>query len=422
MPVKMDQVFDCINGLLEKTMLHYYLGRQPIFDGQLNLNAYELLYRSGEMNSAHPSDGDVATSNVLLNAFMEMGFDKVVGEHRAFVNLTRKFIVEDGILPPSSKQLVLEILEDQRVDKELLDGVMRLRNQGYIIALDDFVFEEQYRSLIELADIIKIDLRALTQKEVLEHVALLRQYPVKLLAEKVETPEEFEWCRECGFDLFQGYFLCKPKVLKGRRMPANRLNTMRMLAKLQETGVEIKELEGIVSEDVTMSYKLLRYINSAAFSLGKKIESIRHAIVYLGLREVKHWASMIAISSLDDKPEELMTTSLVRAKMCELLCDFSGQGNRGTAFMVGLFSCLDAMMDQPLEILLEELPLSDEIKNALLHQTGAYADMLHNTLSYERGDWGDLECQSIDENDISEIYLQAIDWTNQTMRSMQAAA
>jgi len=403
-------------------MLHYYLGRQPIFDAQLKLNAYELLYRTSELNSANLTDGDVATSNVLLNTFMEMGFEKVVGEHRAFVNLTRKFIVEEGILPPSSKQLVLEILEDQQVDTELLDGVRRLREQGYVIALDDFVFEEQYRSLVELADVIKIDLRALTQQQVVEHVAFLRQYPVKLLAEKVETPEEFEWCCECGFDLFQGYFLCKPKVLKGRRMPANRMNTMRMLAKLQETGVEITELESIVSEDVTMSYKLLRYINSAAFSLRKKIESIRHAIVYLGLREVKHWASMIAISSLDDKPDELMTTSLVRAKMCELFCDFSGQGNRGTAFMVGMFSCLDAMMDQPMDVLLEELPLSDEIKDALLHQKGAYADMLHNTLAYERGEWEDINCHEMDENDISEIYLQAIDWAGQTMRSMEAAA
>lgn len=402
-------------------MPDYFLGRQPIFDAQLNVKAYELLYRGSEANSMAHVDDDAATSDVLLNSFLEMGLSKVVGEHQAFINLTRRFIVDDAMLPPPSQQLVLEILEHIEVDDNLVRAVQVLKDKGYIIALDDFIFHEKFRPLVALADIIKIDLRALDQQQVLEHLDVLREYPVKLLAEKVETLDEFDWCKAAGFDYFQGYFLCKPKVLKGQRLPANRMNTLRIMGELQNAEVEVKGLEEIISQDVTMSFRLLRYINSAAFSLRSQIESIRHAIVYLGLDEVKNWANMIALSMVDDKPSELMLVSLIRAKMCEIFSSRLGQGTDGTAFIVGMFSLLDAMMDKPFEELMETLPLADEIKDALLKGSGPYSDILKNTVAYEYGDWDAINCPELSEGAIADIYLESVDWANQTMRSLRAA-
>jgi len=401
-------------------MSEYFIGRQPIFDAGLNVTAYELLYRGGDVLESVVDDADRATSDVLTNSFLEMGLSRVVGEHQAFINLTRSFLVNHDTLPPPSNQLVLEVLEDIEVDQELVESIGLLRQRGYIIALDDFIFHERLRPLVELADIIKIDLRALSRDDVVKHLQVLRQYPLKLLAEKVETPEEFDWCKSQGFDMYQGFFLCRPRVLRGQRLPASRVNTLRMLAKLQDPTVDVKDLELIVAEDVTMSYRLLRYINSAAFSLRKKIESIRHAIVYLGLREVKQWSNMVALSTIDDKPSELMLTCLIRAKMCELLSDALGQGNKGTAFIVGMFSLLDAMMDAPMDELLGSLPLSDEITRALLQGSGPYAEVLQNTVAYEQGDWDSVVCPGLSASTISDLYMQAVDWANQTVSTLNS--
>lgn len=393
-------------------MGEYFLGRQPIFDADLNVKAYELLYRNADVEQSDVIDGDQATSDVLLNSFLEVGLTRVVGGHQAFINLTRSFLIKHEHLPPPSDQLVLEILEDVEVDQDLVDAVATLHERGYIIALDDFIYHEDLRPLIELADIIKIDLQALNRDQVTEHVNLLRQYPLRLLAEKIETVDEFEWCKSVGFDLFQGYFLCRPRVLRGRRMPANRVNTMRVLAQLQDADVDVNALEKIISEDVTMSYRLLRYINSSAFALRQKIESIRHAIVYLGLKEVKQWANMAALSTIEDKSEELVKNCLVRAKMCELLAEHLGRVSKGTAFIVGMFSLLDALMDTPLDELLASLPLADEISDALLHNTGPYAEILHNTIAYDQGDWAAIDCPELSNSQLTDLYLQAVAWAD----------
>jgi EAL and modified HD-GYP domain-containing signal transduction protein len=401
-------------------MSEYFLGRQPIFDASLNVMAYELLYRNGDVSQSSVIDGEHATSDVLINSFLEMGLTRVVGDHMAFINFTRSFLLNHDSLPPPSKQLVLEVLEDIAVDQKLIDSVGELRRRGYIIALDDFIFHEDLRPLVELANIIKIDVQALSQHDVTEHLEILSKYPVKILAEKIETPEEFDWCKAQGFDMFQGFFLSRPRVLRGQRMPANRVNTMRLLAKLQDPAVDVKELDALVSDDVTMSYRLLRYINSASFSLRKKIDSIRHAIIFLGLREIRQWANMVALSTLDDKPGELMVTCLVRAKMCELFSDVLGRGNKGTAFVIGMFSLLDAMMDTPMEELLESMPLADEITAALLEGTGPFASILNNTLAYERGDWDAIDCPELSNSTIADLYMQSVDWANQTLKTLQS--
>lgn len=397
-------------------MQEYYLGRQPIFNADLEVAGYELLYRSHDMDSS--VDGDQATSHVLLNSFWETGLEKIVGKHAAFVNLTRRFILNESLIPPPSDQLVLEILEDIEVDDELLTAVGNLKAKGYTIALDDFIYHPKLQPLVRMADIIKIDILALNHQEIDEHLFTLRKFPLKLLAEKVETPEEFDWCKSRGFDYFQGYFLCKPRIIKGRRMPTNRLNTLRLMAELQEPDLEANRLEQIISQDVTMSYRLLHYINSAAFAT-KKIESIRHAIIYLGKQEICKWASLALLAGIDDKPEALTMTALVRARMCELLAETDAQLNTSTAMMIGLFSTLDAMLDISLEEILTDIPLTDDARRALLRHEGPYASILSCTLAYESGTWEEIDFDDEDQTRLISIYLRSIGWAEAMVGSLK---
>lgn len=400
----------------------YYIGRQPIFDARQQVIGYELLYRQRDGSWANVVDGDQATSHVIMHGFWELGLGKVVGAHKAFINVTRNFLLNKELLPPPGPQLVLEILEDIMIDDAVTAAVCELKARGYIIALDDFVYHDDLKPLIEMADIVKLDVQELGGERLGEHLRLLSRYPLKLLAEKVETPEMFEQCTGLGFDYYQGYFLCRPRVLRGKRLPANRLNAMRMMAKLQARELDVHGLEQLISHDPTLSYRMLRYINSAAFSLRRHIQSIRHAIVYLGEKEIRRWATLIALAGVDDKPDALVTTSLIRARMCELLTGLENPAGKDSAFVVCLFSTLDAMMDQPLEAVLETLPLSPDIVDALLRRQGPYSEALEITLAYERGDWDSLEGHAEIDGSVSAIYLEALEWAEETARSVHSSA
>jgi c-di-GMP phosphodiesterase len=395
-----------------------FVGRQPIYDRQLDVYAYELLFRSGESNQAGVMDGDQATSQVILNTFMEIGLETIVGQKLAFINLTRGFILQDYSSVFPAGRVVMEVLENIPVDDELIEAVRRSSSQGYLIALDDFIYHERLQPLVEIADIIKVDVLALDQVALQEHVAALRPYKVKLLAEKVETQDHFKYCRDLGFDYFQGYFFCKPEIIKGQRVPANRVVTLQLLAKLQDPETDFAELEEIISRDVSLGYKLLRVVNSAFYSLPRKVDSLRQALLMLGTRNIATWVSVILLSGIDDKPHELMVTAMVRAKMCELLAQTLGQRSKDTFFTVGLFSALDALLDNPMEDILKSLPLSDDIVTALLSYRGMLGDTLQCVLAYERGDWDNVHCAELDSTTITDAYLQAIAWTGEASNSL----
>ena len=396
-----------------------FIGRQPIYDRSLEVYAYELLYRGSEQNRAVVVDGDQATSRVIMNAFMEIGLNQLVGQRHAFINLTRSFLVDRDMILPADK-VVLEVLEDVVVDEPLIRGVRRLREQGYRIALDDFTLREELLALVDLADIIKIDVMALKRAAVREHVSRLRRYKTVLLAEKVETREDFEFCRRLGFDYFQGYFFCRPSVIKGQGVPANRIALLRLLSELHNPDADVRRLEELISHDVSLSYKLLRYMNSAFFSLPNKIESIHRAVVFLGMQVIKVWVTVIALSGIDDKPHELITTLLVRAKMCELLASAMRSDSPEIFFTVGLFSALDALLDAPMDRILESLPLSDEIERALLYQDGPLGQVLRCALAYERGDWDAATCRDLERAIIRDAYLGALAWADRAAKELTA--
>ena len=399
-----------INGITD-----VFIGRQPIYDCNLEVFAYELLYRCSEVNEANIVDGNLASIEVLVNAILEVGLDNIVGPHKAFFNFTRQVLLEKAEFPLRVDRLVVEVLETVEADAEVVDAIKTFVQRGHLIALDDFVFREDLRPLLELADIIKLDVLALSRSELLQHVELLKSFPVKLLAEKVETLSDYEYCRSLGFDYFQGYFLSRPNVLREKTLPANRLAALNLVAQLQEPGVDLTDLERILSSDVTLSLKLLRSVNSVFYGLYKEVSSIRQAILYLGMRYIRNWATVLALARMDDKPTALMTTALVRGKMCSLLFPAKDSEREGLFFIVGLFSVLDALMDMPLAEILERLPLSSEVSAALLAHEGTAGRALACTLAYEQGDWASVMSSEFGNQAVRNAYLAAIFWADQTM-------
>jgi EAL and modified HD-GYP domain-containing signal transduction protein len=394
-----------------------FVARQPIFDRQLKVYAYELLFRRADAQHANVIDGDQATSQVILNAFTVIGLDELVGPHLAFINMTRGFLLQDRRVPFPVDRVVLEVLESIEPDAEVVLALQDLSRQGYKLSLDDFIFNEALLPLVELADIIKVDVMALTPAQIRRHVEQLRPYKVQLLAEKVETRAQYELCHQLGFDYFQGYFLERPNVVRGTSIPTNRLPTLNLLAALHRPDVEVAELERIISQDVSLSYKLLRYLNSPLFALRRRIESIRQALIFIGANELRTWATLMALSTASDKPQELMSQLMVRGKMCELLARKLKLKTPANCFTIGLFSGLDSLLDAPLETILASLPLSDEVTAALLRHEGDGGRLLECVLSYEHGEWDRLAQTKLPAEVVIEAYLEALHWGNELRAS-----
>ncbi len=402
-----------VNNFLQRNMTNLYIGRQAIFDQDLNVKGYELLFRSGETNQAQFSDGNHATSVVIANAFLEMGLHKLVGDKQAFINLTREFILGDYPLPFSSQQLVLEVLEDIQVDDELREALLELKAQGYQLALDDVTNPESVALILDLATIIKVDLMA-TDRQALP--AQMQKYQGSgrlLLAEKVETQQEFEWCKSLGFDLYQGYFFAKPAIIKEKKLPGSKLVILRLIADLQKSDVEFRKLEAIVSQDVSLSYKLLRLMNSAYFGTRSKIESVRQALTLLGLKQIQAWLSLLLLSESENKPPVLLKTAMIRGKMAEFLCQNETQLRPESGFTVGLFSVLEALMDMTLVDILKEVPFSEDIHEALLTYQGPLGEVLKAVLHYERGEFVALKSSEFSVDALRDAYMGAIIWSEE---------
>jgi EAL and modified HD-GYP domain-containing signal transduction protein len=384
-----------------------FVGRQPIYRDGVDVFGYELLSRDSELNRAAFTDGDKATAQLLLNTFLDIGLDQIVGSHLAFVNVTRNFLFSEYCESLPKGRVVLEV-GDTVVDPALLERLSHLASSGYCIALDHFTYDEQLRPLVELSDIVKLNIQALDRDTIAQQVSALRAYEVKLLAQKVETHEDYQYCKELGFDYYQGYFFCKPQIVSETKIPSNRLSTLHLLAKLQDPRINIPELEHAVGQDLAVSYRILRYLNSPMLAMPRKIESLRHAISLVGTRLICNWASLILVEAIEDKPRELMVTTMVRAHMCQQLGAAMRQGNLDQFFTVGLFSLIDALVDRPMAEALKVLPLIDDVKNALLHRKGLMGKVLDCVEAYERCDWEHTTCETLDEKNIREAFLSSV--------------
>ena len=394
----------------------FFIARQPIYDRENQLAGYELLYRAGNTDIAEFSDGKVASSQVILNSFLDIGFDGLVGSTFAFINITEEFVLDEELTPMFEKQTVLEVLEDIPPSAEVLAGVKRLKNQGYKIALDDFQYSPEYDGLLELVDFVKLDVIKLTKEKIIHELDCLKKYNVKIVAEKIETPEMYDFCKSLSFDLFQGFHFCKPQLVKHKKVPSNRLVVLNLLKELNKPDFDFFEIEKALALDATLTFKLLRYVNSAAFTHRKEIDSIKEALALVGSDTIRKWATLILMMQLvDGKPQALLVSALIRARMCELL----ENEKSGQMFTIGLLSLLDALMDIPLIDLLDDLTLSSEVKFALLDYAGENGEILHNVVRYEQGQWDELIVHSEDVRAYFDCYMEAVRWADSTIKSLQ---
>ena len=401
-------------------MENIFIARQPIFDNSEQLIGYELLYRTSTINVASFDDGKLASSQVILNSFLEVGFDSLVGSSSAFINITEDFILDESLTPMYEKHTILEILEEIRPSKEVVAGVHRLKEQGYKIALDDFRYSPEYDELLGLADYVKLDIIELGENRVIRELKKLKKvnnFNGKLIAEKVETPEMYDFCKKQNFDFYQGFYFCFPQVISHKNIPSNKLVVLNLIKELNNPDFDFFEIEKALAHDATLTYKLLRYVNSAAFGQRQEISTIKEALALVGGDTIKKWATLILMMQLNEgKPEALLISALVRARMCELL----EENKTGEMFTIGLMSLLDALMDIPLVDLLDELTLSSSVTTALLDYKGEKGKLLHNVIRYEQGGWDKLIVDIDNIQAYFASYIEAVEWADSTTAMLKS--
>jgi c-di-GMP-related signal transduction protein len=393
-----------------------YVARQPILSLDEKVYGYELLFRDGVDNYFRNPDAEAASRSTLDTSLL-MGIDVLCDGRHAFINCTRDVLLKDYITLLSPKQATVEILETVPVDDLVVAACKRLKEAGYVIALDDFAVNDPREALTSVADIIKVDVRATSAEDC---AAMVKRYAPKrcrMLAEKVETQEEFLAAKKAGFIYFQGYFFRRPELMQAREIPANRVNYLRLLQALSRPELEPRELEDAIKGEASLCYRLLRYLNSAAFGFRTEIKSIRHALAILGEREVRRWLRLVAtLSAAQNKPSDLVLAALVRARFCELLAPQVKHGE-SDLFLVGLLSLMDAILELPMGVVLEGISVDSETKTVLLGQSGLLSPAYQLMLAQEAGDWqGVANANSqlrLPESFVADCHWKAMQWARE---------
>jgi len=398
--------------------LHAYVGRQAVFDRNLKVVGYELLYRNSEENRARFDDPDQATAATMLNAFVELGLEKLVGgELPVYINLPESFLLGRYPIPLPPERTIIEVLEDVPVTPELLDAVRLFRAHGFKIALDDFVLSDVTRPLLEHADIVKVDVLGLPQDEIEDQFDELRPSCRTLLAEKISTHDEMVFLHHIGFDLFQGHFLEMPVVTRGRRLPHNRVALIHLLTKLYDPKADLRAIEQMMSAEVGLTIRMLKLASSAALSRGAPIGTIGQAIARLGTQQVAALVMVIMLAGFDDKPFELARHALVRARMCEALARSSAMPP-DQLFTAGLLSLLDAILDQPIADVLKQIPVTELIREALVGGRGSAGKIVEAARAQDRGDFDRVAATGISSQVVFVAWYEAIRWTDDLLSHM----
>lgn len=397
-----------------------FVARQPIFDRNQKVYAYELLYRNTNQNRASFVDGEAATTSVILNSYLEIGIDKIAKGKKTFINFTEKLIKEEIPYLMNQEKLVVEILEDVVPDEELVRKCKTLKIKGYTLALDDFVYGYPYEELIDLVDIIKVDFMLNSHEETKMIVDKYKKRGRKFLAEKIETMEEFEYAKSIGYDYFQGYFFSKPVILNRKAIKGNKVNYLRIIEEMHKKEPSYSKIAKIVEADISLTYKVMKLVNNM---MGKnKIKSVRYALVLLGLREVEKWVSLVILRGLNTgKPDELLILCLLRAKFGELIASRTKFRKRKEEIMLmGMFSTIDAIMDKPMADVLKEIPFEDDIKKAMLGDSSEMTDMYKLITSYEKASWQNADYYAervgINMDILPKLYIEALSWCDKVFK------
>jgi c-di-GMP-related signal transduction protein len=397
-----------------------YVARQPIFDREEKVFGYELLFRD-RLENCFIGDADEA-SRATLDRSLVMGLDVLCDGRRAFVNCTRDTLIKGLVTLLPSTSTVVEILETVPSDPDIMAACQALKAQGYMIALDDYIAGDRRAPLTEMADIIKVDLQLTTDEQRDQLVKEFGPWRCRMLAEKVETPNQFAQARDQGFVYFQGYFFRRPEMMGTHDMPANRLNYIRMLQEVSRPELDVPGLEKLIKEEASICYRLLRYLNSATFGFKKEIHSVRHALSLLGERDVRRWVRLVAaVGAGQDRTSDLVLSALVRGRFCELLAPKVAHGE-SDLFLMGLLSLIDAMLETPMEAVLEKIPLDVPTKSVLLGQPSVLRPVFQLMLAHESGEWETATALSeglrLDADDVAACYWQAQQWARKLSMEM----
>lgn len=406
--------------------LDIFIGRQPIFDSKGNIYAYELLYRNSSSNEYPNIDPEKATIELLIHTFLTVGIDQVAGRYKSFINFSEKFFEQGLINQLDPNLIIIEILENTKITPLFIERVKSLRKLGFKFALDDYVIEEYsdlHEELFKLVHFIKVDFLHSTTSDRLRLKSLVKKHPhITLLAEKIETMEQYEEAKKLGYLLFQGYFFAEPEIIKSKDIPLNYPLHMRLLHRLNEPEPDIDEISMLIMHDLSLSYKLLRYINSLAFGIPEQIKSIKQAVMLMGLNEARRWLRILLLHHLGDgqgkgRERALVDISLTIAKICELLAKYKKKPNSDEYFLTGMFSLLNVILKRSWDHVLPKLSLSDEIANTLRGEETELQPYLRLSDAIVRFSWDEVDKYAkeleIPESELSKISIEAHKWANQ---------
>ncbi|MBT7443107.1 MAG: HDOD domain-containing protein [Methylococcales bacterium] len=394
-------------------MANVFIARQPIYSFANELFAYELLYRHDNKNQSDIDDETDATIQTLMNALVHIGLSNIVGKNLAFVNLSEAFLYKSYAIPFTPEQIAFDISLRIPCNEKTLKGVKRLRKKGYTVAISYSPKTKNRQAFYKIADIIRVNQQSIPMQDLVKAFNSLKCFPGKRLLEGIETREQFNSSSKIFPDFYQGFYFRKPQIISAQKIPSNRMAALNLLSKLQDDDVEVTEIDELIKQDVTLSLKLMRSINSARYGLPREVSSISEAVVYLGLVYIKQWATLVILANIDDKPQELILSSLIRSKMCELIATDLKRENTSTYALIGLFSLVDALMDAYMGEILAHLPFSTDIVDALHFGKGPYSDIFNCVTAYDSGDWEFKNDLALSTEEKQQYYVTSVQWATE---------
>jgi EAL and modified HD-GYP domain-containing signal transduction protein len=411
---------------MTSTSEQIHVARQPILDARQQVYGYELLYRATAQDQTAGPNTFCRSAKVIGDALLGIGFEALTDGRHAFINLDVNTLLADasGLLDPD--QVVLEILESVEVTPDVLAMCQSLHDRGYAIALDDFVPGSSAETLLPIARFVKLDTNAIPTDQLRETTSRLLKSGVTVVAEKVETAATFEAAKAAGCSLFQGYYFCRPVTFSGKALPANHLAQIQLVAALNRPSVSLIAIEDLLKRDASLSYKVLRSVNSAGFGLRRQIHSIREALLLLGLDQVRKWSSVWTLAGLNRGPAELVNMTVIRARCCELVGQALDRPDNGAAyFLLGLCSLLDVLLGHPMDQVIKDLPLDPEIEAALVGEDNATRRALTAVIDYEQGRWGNADeavsALGLPAGVLPDAYADALVWARALTQQAKAA-
>jgi EAL and modified HD-GYP domain-containing signal transduction protein len=385
------------------------ISRQPIYGPAMEVTAYEL------RTNYIPDEGDARAAEdqmrTIYKMFTDEGLDQVVGDRQGLVTLTPEALAQGLWKEIPKSRVLLGYFQKFEPSDETAKQLSEIASQGYNLALSGALSQETLNVVQGAVRTLILDVSSFMPGELRKRVDELREFHSNITAARVDTYDDLEYCKELEFDFFQGHFLFRPATPQNT-IPVNRMNMMRLLSKLHDPNIQIPEIEKQVSQDVALSYKILQNANSAGTGLSRRVNSAGHAVRLIGLETIRTWSSALLLSSVDNKPRELMTSALIRARMCELLGETTKGVNKESFASAGLMSVLDAMLDCSMEKALAELPLADDIKSALIRGDGPIGQALRCTIAYEHANWDEVQYYGLAPAGIREKYMASISWAS----------